>query len=216
MTPLFHSVENPPQSLPLRSLWLAGSPGCTGRYRARVRPSPFGLGLGTRLFSIAWKNRQKFFHCVELFGPIFPQCGKIPAKLFHCVEKSLKLFPLCGKNGPNFSTAWNFFAHFFHSVENIFPHCGKSERRNNVRCAQHCERRISCGFWRGSRAKISGGFSDDGAPPQGGGGVRVQRSEVRHQPQTKSPNAVETVQPEISNIEPCPSFVCRAQHMAAP
>ena len=79
-----------------------------------------------------------------------------------------------------------------------------------------CMRRISCGFWRVCYAKISGGFSDDGAPPQGGGGVRVQRSEVRHQPQTKSPNAVETVQPEISNIEPCPSFVCRAQHMAAP
>ena len=32
-----------------------------------------------------------------------------------------------------------------------------------VRCAQHCERRISCGFWRGFHAKITGGFSDDGA-----------------------------------------------------
>ena len=31
------------------------------------------------------------------------------------------------------------------------------------RCAQHCKRRISCGFWRGFHAKITGGFSDDGA-----------------------------------------------------
>jgi hypothetical protein len=42
-----------------------------------------------------------------------------------------------------------------------------------------CMRRISCGFWRGCCAKIIGGFSDDGAPPQSGGEVRVQSSEVR-------------------------------------
>ena len=41
------------------------------------------------IFSIAWKNRQKFFHCVE---------------------KSLKVFPLRGKNGPVFPQCGNIYS----------------------------------------------------------------------------------------------------------
>ena len=36
------------------------------------------------IFSIVWKNRETFFHCVEKSGPffhgvenIFPHCGKV-------------------------------------------------------------------------------------------------------------------------------------------
>jgi len=59
-----------------------------------------------KTFSIVWKKRQKFFHCVE---------------------KSLKVFPFRGKNGPvfpqcgkYFSIAWKNREKVFHTVENYF------------------------------------------------------------------------------------------------
>ena len=103
---LFHTVEKSPQSLPQRSLRLACSPGCAGRYRARVRPASFGLGLGTRLFSIVWKNPSKFFHCVENFAKVFPLRGKIPQSFSIAWKKRAvraPIFPHCGKL---FSTVW--------------------------------------------------------------------------------------------------------------
>ena len=33
-------------------------------------------------FSIVWKNRRKFFHCVEKSAPVFPQCGKLFSTLW--------------------------------------------------------------------------------------------------------------------------------------
>jgi len=57
-----------------------------------------------KTFSIVWKKRQKFFHCME---------------------KTLKVFPLRGKNGPvfpqcgkYFSIAWKNREKVFHTVEN--------------------------------------------------------------------------------------------------
>jgi len=41
---------------------------------------------------MVWKNRAKFFHCVEK-----------SAWIFHGVES---FFPQCGKKERNFSTAW--------------------------------------------------------------------------------------------------------------
>jgi hypothetical protein len=47
-----------------------------------------------------WKNGEKFFHCVEKIGLIFP---------------------LRGKSRYYFSIVWTKMARIFHGVENIFP-----------------------------------------------------------------------------------------------
>ena len=66
--------------------WLAR---LCGRYRTRVRPASFGLGLGTRLFSIAWKK-------IGLAPIIFPHCGNIISTPW----KTLKPFQRERRNRP--------------------------------------------------------------------------------------------------------------------
>jgi len=67
----------------------------------------------TQSFSIVWKNRQKFFHCVEKFGPGFPHCGKFTpyfstlwknsssrvGGIFHTVEKLSHAAPAAHARG---------------------------------------------------------------------------------------------------------------------
>ena len=60
----FHSVEKTARvaALLAEPHALAAEARC---YRPRVRPAPGRLGLGTRLFSIQWKNISSVFHTME-------------------------------------------------------------------------------------------------------------------------------------------------------
>ena len=62
-------------------------------------------------FSTLWKN---IFHTVEK-----------QARFFHAMEKLLAIFPHNGKTLAVFSTQWKKFSGFFHTMEKMFPQCGK-------------------------------------------------------------------------------------------
>jgi hypothetical protein len=64
-----------------------------------------------RDFSTLWKN---IFHTVEK-----------QACFFHAMEKLSAIFPHNGKTFAVFSTQWKNFSGFFHTMEKMFPQCGK-------------------------------------------------------------------------------------------
>jgi hypothetical protein len=64
-----------------------------------------------RDFSTLWKN---IFHTVEK-----------QARFFHAMEKLSAIFPHNGKTFAVFSTQWKNFSGFFHTMEKMFPQCGK-------------------------------------------------------------------------------------------
>jgi hypothetical protein len=68
-------------------------------------------GKHFRDFSTLWKN---IFHTVEK-----------QAHFFHAMEKLSAIFPRNGKTFAVFSTQWKKFSGFFHTMERMFPRCGK-------------------------------------------------------------------------------------------
>ena len=62
-------------------------------------------------FSTLWKN---IFHTVEK-----------QARFFHAMEKLSAIFPHNGKTFAVFSTQWKKFSGFLHTMEKMFPQCGK-------------------------------------------------------------------------------------------
>ena len=64
-----------------------------------------------RDFSTLWKI---FFHTVEK-----------QVHFFHAMEKLSAIFPHNGKTFAVFSTQWKKFSGFFHTMEKLFPQCGK-------------------------------------------------------------------------------------------
>jgi hypothetical protein len=76
------------------------------------KPSSFPqYGKLFRDFSTLWKN---IFHTVEK-----------QAHFFHAMEKLSAIFPHNGKTLAVFSTQWKKFWGFFHTMEKMFPQCGK-------------------------------------------------------------------------------------------
>jgi len=74
-----------------------------------------------------WKIRPKVCRCAR-YGSLARPAAPVAIELAFAHRPSgsgsaLAYFPLRGKIAKTFSIAWNFFAHFFHSVEKFPQSC---------------------------------------------------------------------------------------------